>query len=123
GGPAWVGESIGWRDLQKPPHERGVARTGVAKGWGVTACVTGPPAVSRLVSLAFVPGNAVPLRQPIECASMNPEQLGGELLVPARLHQDTTEMVSDHVLETQGRSGLRRSWCRGTHQLGRQVLG
>src|SRR5262245_26456137 len=53
---------------------------------------------------------------------MDPEQLRGQLLVPACLREDTTQMVPDHVLETQGRSGRRCLGFRTTGHLGRQVL-
>src|SRR5262245_6961243 len=71
----------------------------------VTVGVTVRRAVSASASLALAGGDSVPLRQSVERAPMDAEELSGELLVPPRLFQDPAQMASDHLVEAQRRRG------------------
>ena len=61
-----------------------------------------------LISLApivLAQADPVPLRQAIERAAVDSEKLGGELLVPARLAQHTTDVTGHDAAQAQRRSG------------------
>lgn len=68
----------------------------------VRVCVAIPLAVSPLASLSVPEGDPVPLRQPIEGAPVDAEELSGELLVPPCLLQHAAEVASYRRPERQG---------------------
>ena len=63
------------------------------------------------------------LRQTIERAAMDAEQLGGELLVPSCHLQHTADVVFDDMRESERRAGGRSGLAHGAHQLWRQIGG
>ena len=68
----------------------------------VRVCVAIPLAVSPLASLSLPEGDPVPLRQPIEGAPVDAEELSGELLVPPCLLQHAAKVASYRRPEGQG---------------------
>src|SRR6267378_6721274 len=72
------------------------------------------------VTLAQV--DAVSLRQAIERAPVNAEQLGGELLVPARLAQHAMDMARHDSTKAERRAGSVGG-RRRPDTLRRQILG
>src|SRR6267378_4178114 len=71
------------------------------------------------VTLAQV--DAVSLRQAIERAPVNAEQLGGELLVPARLAQHAMDMARHDSTKAERRAGSVKK-KRRPNTLRRQIL-
>src|SRR5439155_15681548 len=51
----------------------------------------------------FRSGDAVSLPEPIERAPVNAEKLGGQLLVPPGLSQDTADVMGDDLAQAQAR--------------------
>src|SRR5687768_14453132 len=102
-GPGGTARGRGSTRRQTGTRAAGACKRGGTEGRGVTVGVAVSLAVSPLVSLAIAERDPVALRQPVERAAMDAEELGGQLLVPPRLLQRAPEVIPDHRLEAQAR--------------------
>src|SRR5207247_9292702 len=68
-------------------------------------------------------GDAVSLPEPIERAPVNAEKLGGQLLVPPGLSQETADVMGDDVAQAQARRRGRAVSSGGAADLRGKILG
>src|SRR5206468_6854448 len=74
------------------------------------------------IGLALAQADPVALRQAIERAAVDPEELGRELLVPARLAQHAADVAGHDAAQAQRRAG-RIGRGHRPHALRREILG